>query len=70
MEITFKYNNQNKFDRDIEIVSDAWGYADAFLLDGDLTRVKFIERKLERDFKQIAKDLRLQAARDAVTVDE
>lgn len=70
MEIKFTYNNENKFNRDVEIVSEAWGYAEAFLLNGNLTRVKFIQKKLEDEFKKIAKDLRLQAARNAVSVEE
>lgn len=69
-ELTINYSNDSKFDRDVDLIADAWGYADAFLIDGNLTKQKFIERKIKDDLQKISKDLRLQAAQSAVTVED
>lgn len=69
-DLVITYQNDNKFDRDIELIADAWGYADAFLIDANLTKQKFIEKKIKEDLQKISKDLRLQAAQAAVTVED
>jgi len=69
-ELTINYSNDNKFDRDVELIADAWGYADAFLIDGNLTKQKFIERKIKDDLQKISKDLRLQRAKDLIEVED
>jgi hypothetical protein len=69
-ELNITFQNDQKFDRDIELIADAWGYADAFLINSNLTKQKFIEKKIKDDLQTLSKSLRLQQAKDLVTVDD
>jgi hypothetical protein len=69
-ELNITFQNDQKFDRDIELIADAWGYADAFLINSNLTKQKFIEKKIKDDLQTLSKSLRLQQAKDLITVED
>jgi hypothetical protein len=70
VEMKQKFQSEQKFNRDIDIVADAWGYADAFLKDATLTKEQFILNRFAEEIQRVSKDLRLQAVKAAVTVED
>jgi len=70
VEMKQKFQSEQKFNRDIDVVAEAWGYADAFLKDSTITKEQFVMNRFAEEIQRVSKDLRLQAAKAAVTVED
>lgn len=69
-DFTINYSNDDKFNRDVDAISEAWNFEGALLLDPTLTKKKFIEKRLKEQLQQISKQSRLAKAQAAVSVED
>lgn len=69
-ELVINYQNDKKFDRDINEVAEAWDYASAVVVEPSLTKEKFIQRKIKEQLQFISKQSRTTKAIQQVTVED
>ncbi len=69
-QLTINFVNDQNFDRDINVIADAWGYTAELLTNPNITKQNFVEKKIKENLKFISKQLRTEIARQSVTVED
>ena len=69
-ELTINYANDEKFQRDINEVAEAWNYEGALIDNPSLTKKNFIERTIKDQLQLISKQSRIQKAFLALVVED